>query len=84
MGCAQTHGNSTPAAEFQHLRRPRSRRDRLRGRLALTMIGLDLTYQALATPQVTERISALGTPLAAIVTELMRFFASTYKLVFPS
>ena len=38
------------------------------------MIGLDLTYQALATPQVTERISALGTPLAAIVTELMRFF----------
>ena len=45
----------------------------------MTRIGLDLTHQALATPEVIERIGALGTPLAATTVELMHFFTSTYK-----
>jgi len=43
------------------------------------MVGLDLTHQALATPDVLQRIAALGTPVARIAGELMEFFRETYR-----
>jgi purine nucleosidase len=43
------------------------------------MVGLDLTHQALATPEVVERIAAVGTKPAQFVLELMEFFTKTYK-----
>jgi purine nucleosidase len=43
------------------------------------MVGLDLTHQALATPEVVAQIEAVGTGPARFVRELMDFFAQTYK-----
>jgi len=43
------------------------------------MVGLDLTHQALATPEVVEKIAAVGTKPAKFVMELMEFFTKTYK-----
>jgi purine nucleosidase/pyrimidine-specific ribonucleoside hydrolase len=79
MGGAQTRGNSTPAAEFNIFVDPEAAAMVFEAGWPLTMVGLDLTHQARATPEVIERISALGTPLAAIATDLMRFFTSTYQ-----
>ena len=45
----------------------------------VTMIGLDLTHQALATPDVVAAIAAVGTGPARFVGELMDFFAHSYK-----
>ncbi|MEI6287270.1 MAG: nucleoside hydrolase, partial [Bacillota bacterium] len=41
--------------------------------------GLDLTHQALATPEVVEKIAAVGTQPAQFVLELLEFFGKTYK-----
>jgi purine nucleosidase len=79
MGGAQTRGNSTPAAEFNIFVDPEAAAIVFEAGWPLTMIGLDLTHQALATPEIVERIGSLGTPVAVIAAELMRFFASTYK-----
>ena len=45
----------------------------------VTMVGLDLTHQALATPEVVARIAALGTTPARFVADLLEFFAGTYR-----
>ena len=79
MGGAHTRGNSTPAAEFNIFVDPEAAAIVFGAGWPITMIGLDLTHQALATPQVIDRIGALGTPLAGIMVELMSFFTSTYK-----
>lgn len=44
----------------------------------VTMIGLDLTHQALCTPEVQAKIDAIGTPTAKFVSELMDFFRLSY------
>jgi len=79
MGGAHTRGNATPAAEFNIFVDPEAAAIVFGAGWPITMIGLDLTHQALATPEVIERIGALGTPLAAVTVELMHFFTSTYK-----
>jgi purine nucleosidase len=78
MGGAYTRGNSTPAAEFNIFVDPEAAAIVFEAGWPVTMIGLDLTHQALATRAVVERIAALGTPLSKIVVELMEFFTSTY------
>ena len=45
----------------------------------VTMVGLDVTHQALCTPPVQRRIEAIGTPLAHFVSGLMDFFRQTYQ-----
>jgi purine nucleosidase len=78
MGGAYTRGNSTPAAEFNIFVDPEAAAAVFDAGWPLTMVGLDLTHQALATRPVVERIAALGTPLSKIVVELIEFFTSTY------
>jgi purine nucleosidase len=79
MGGAYTRGNSTPAAEFNIFVDPEAAAIVFEAGWPLTMVGLDLTHQALATREVVERIHALGTPLAEVVVELMGFFTQTYQ-----
>ena len=79
MGGAQTRGNSTPAAEFNIFVDPGAAAIVFEAGWPLTMVGLDLTHQALATPAVIDRIGSLGTPLAAIVVELMHFSKALTK-----
>jgi purine nucleosidase len=45
----------------------------------VTMCGLDVTHQALATEDVLAQLRGLGTPLAATVVDLLGFFADRYR-----
>jgi purine nucleosidase len=79
MGGAFTRGNTTPAAEFNIAVDPEAAAIVFGAGWPLTMVGLDLTHQALATTAVLQRIAALGTPVARIAVELMEFFRETYR-----
>lgn len=79
MGGAYTRGNTTPAAEFNIAVDPEAAAIVFTAGWPLTMVGLDLTHQALATPPILQRIAALGTPVARIAVELMEFFRETYR-----
>ena len=46
------------------------------------MSGLNITHQALATPEILNRISQLDTKLAHTIVDLLKFFADTYRDVF--
>ena len=74
MGGSFTRGNTTPAAEFNVYVDPEAAAAVFAAGWPLTMVGLDLTHQARVTPEVMDRIGALGTPLAAIVTQMMRYY----------
>jgi purine nucleosidase/pyrimidine-specific ribonucleoside hydrolase len=80
MGGSFTRGNQTPAAEFNIYVDPEAAAVVFGAGWPLTMVGLDLTHQALVTPQVLERIAGLGTPLAATVTRMLRFYGSRASL----
>ena len=82
MGGAIGVGNTTPAAEFNIYVDPEAAHAVFTCGRPLTMIGLDVTHQAQATPAVRERIRALGTPVAQLVDGLLEFFANTYLQVF--
>src|SRR6266702_1924654 len=79
MGGAYTRGNTTPAAEFNIYVDPEAAAIVFTAGWPLTMVGLDLTHQALATPAVLQRISGLGTPVSRVAVQLMEFFRETYR-----
>jgi purine nucleosidase len=82
MGGSTERGNVTPYAEFNIFVDPEAADLVLRSGLPVTVIGLNVTHQALATPAVVTRFRELGTPLADACVELMTFFASAYERVF--
>ncbi|MHB9145791.1 MAG: nucleoside hydrolase [Symbiobacteriia bacterium] len=79
MGGANGFGNTTPSAEFNIYADAEAARIVFESGVPITMVGLDLTHQALATDTVVERIRALNTPVSAMAVDLLRFFASAYK-----
>jgi purine nucleosidase len=81
MGGAYLQGNVTPAAEFNIIADPEAAAAVFAASWTVTMVGLDLTHQALATPDVKERIRALGTPVSQVVVEWLDFFGGTYHAV---
>ena len=48
----------------------------------LTMVGLNLTHQAQATPAVVDRLRAVGNPAAEATVGWLSFFADTYRTVY--
>jgi purine nucleosidase len=80
MGGSYTRGNVTPAAEFNIMVDPEAAAIVFEAGWPLTMIGLDLTHQAQATPEVTERIAGVGTPLSGIVLQLFEFYGRRYRI----
>ena len=60
MGGAYARGNRTPVSEFNIGCDPEAAQIVFREPWPVTMVGLDLTHQALATPEVVARIAALG------------------------
>jgi purine nucleosidase len=81
MGGAHGPGNRTPVAEFNIACDPEAAQIVFREPWPLTMVGLDLTHQALATPEVVARIAALGTGPGRFVAELLAFFGAAYAAV---
>ena len=82
MGGSTDRGNWTPYAEFNIWADPEAADIVLRSGLPLIMSGLNITHQALATPKILARISALDTHLADVIVDLLKFFAETYRDVF--
>jgi inosine/uridine nucleosidase len=82
MGGSTGRGNISPYGEFNIFVDPEAADLVFRSGLPVTMIGLNVTHQALVTPEVVARFQALGTPLAEACVELMTFFGSAYERVF--
>ena len=81
MGGSTGRGNTTPAAEFNIYVDPEAADIVLRSGLPVTMIGLNLTHQALATREVFERIQAVPGEPARAVAGWMTFFGERYERV---
>ncbi|MBX5449314.1 nucleoside hydrolase [Thermogemmatispora sp.] len=82
MGGAIGLGNVTPAAEFNIYFDPEAAAIVFNSGCPITMIPLEVTHQALATPAVMERLRSLGRPVPAFVCQLLDFFGTTYRRVF--
>jgi inosine-uridine nucleoside N-ribohydrolase len=82
MGGAIGLGNVTPAAEFNIAADPEAARAVFESGVPITMVPLETTHRALATPAVIERIAELDFPLAHLCVELLGFFAEAYLRVF--
>ncbi|MDK1361761.1 nucleoside hydrolase [Arthrobacter sp. zg-Y1219] len=79
MGGGYHVGNWSAVAEFNIKIDPEAAHIVFNEKWPLTMVGLDLTHQALATDEVAERIAAVGTKPAKFVGELLEFFGHAYK-----
>ncbi|MER5779524.1 nucleoside hydrolase [Streptomyces sp. NPDC002039] len=82
MGGSTERGNRTPAAEFNIHVDPEAADIVFRSGVPVTMCGLNVTHQALATPGVLARFEALDSELGWICVELLRYFAGTYRRLF--
>jgi inosine-uridine nucleoside N-ribohydrolase len=81
MGGSIAEGNVTPAAEFNVWADPEAASRVFASGLDVTMIGLDVTHQALVTAADTERLRGLGrtgTMVAELLDFFSRFHAETY------
>jgi len=79
MGGAYTRGNITPAAEFNIYGDPEAADVVFRANWDVTMIGLDLTQtQALATPELQDRVRAIGGPISKFILDIWEFVATTH------
>jgi purine nucleosidase/pyrimidine-specific ribonucleoside hydrolase len=78
MGGSTERGNITPYAEFNGWVDPEAAEIVVKSGIPFTMIGLNVTHQALITDEVVARIAAIGSRTAAFGVELLDFFRSTY------
>ena len=79
MGGSTDAGNVEPLAEFNIHVDPEAAAVVFSSGLPVTMCGLNVTHQALATDEVLGRLRALGTPLADTVVRLLGFFRDRYR-----
>lgn len=76
MGGALGEGNVTPSAEFNIYVDPHAARRVFASGVPIVMHGLDVTHQALVTPERLEAIRAIGTPVGDAVVGLLAFYNS--------
>lgn len=81
MGGSTERGNHTPTAEFNTFADPEALDVVLRSGLPVRMVGLNLTHQALATPEVVKRMSAMQHQIGRTCAEWMGFFGSSYNRI---
>ncbi|PPF82154.1 ribonucleoside hydrolase [Subtercola sp. Z020] len=79
MGGAYAGGNWSATSEFNIIIDPEAAHIVFNEAWPLTMVGLDLTHQALATPEVAASIAAIDTAPARFVGELLEFFGEAYR-----
>ncbi|MBN9606064.1 MAG: nucleoside hydrolase [Actinomycetales bacterium] len=78
MGGGVGGGNWSATSEFNILIDPEAAHIVVNEDWPVTMVGLDVTHRALATPEVRARIDGVGTAPARFVGELLDFFGVTY------
>src|SRR3954471_14569828 len=79
MGGSTLRGNTTPAAEFNIFVDPEAAAIVFESGLPVTMVGLNLTHQARATPEILDRVRALPGEPARAVAGWMAFFGAAYE-----
>ena len=79
MGGACKEGNVSPCAEFNIENDPEAAHIVFNEPWKVTMVGLDLTYQARAEKHVRDRIQAIGTKPAHFLWQVLEAFAKNYK-----
>ena len=79
MGGSTDRGNRAPYAEFNIWVDPEAAERVFASDVPVTMVGLNLTHQALATPDVIARVHGLGTGIGDVVAGWMTYFGSTYE-----
>ncbi len=79
MGGGVHGGNWSPVAEFNIIVDPEAAHIVFNEPWPVTMVGLDLTHQALATPDVSQRVRQVDTTPAMFVLDLFEFFAAAYR-----
>lgn len=79
MGGGITHGNWTPAAEFNILVDPEAAKIVFESGVPILMSGLDVTERALIFPQDFERIREVGNPVARVVADWLEFFYGFHR-----
>ncbi|MDQ7820187.1 MAG: nucleoside hydrolase [Armatimonadota bacterium] len=75
MGGSLTHGNVTAAAEFNIYFDPEAAHAVFSSGIPITMVGLNVTEQVLATPQRRSQVRALGTRVAVVVADLLEAYS---------
>ncbi|WP_394217042.1 nucleoside hydrolase [Brachybacterium vulturis] len=79
MGGGYHEGNWTPVAEFNIWVDPEAAHIVFDEEWPLTMVGLDLTHQALATAKVEAQVRDIDSPLGEFFIGLMDFFRKAYQ-----
>lgn len=82
MGGAYQHGNVTPAAEFNIFADAEAAYVVFTSGVHVTMMGLDITRQALCYPSIIERMAQYHNPAAKLFVDLMDFFCKAQKRTF--
>lgn len=81
MGGSTGRGNVGAYPEFNAWADPEAADIVVRAGLPFTMVGLNISHQALVTDDVIARIGAVGNATAAFGVELLRFFSASYQEV---
>ncbi len=75
MGGATTHGNVTPSAEFNIYCDPHAAQMVINSGVPIVMMGLDITHQAIATPERLAKIRQIGEPIGTFVATLLEDYS---------
>lgn len=81
MGGSVDRGNHTPTAEFNTYADPEALAVVLESGLPIKMVGLNLTHQALATPEIVARMQRMNHHIGRVAAEWMGFFGSSYRTI---
>jgi inosine/uridine nucleosidase len=79
MGGSRGRGNRTPYAEFNAWVDPEAAEICVSSGVPFTLVGLHLTHEALATPEVVERIRGVGGVLGDVAADWLGYFSATYR-----
>jgi inosine-uridine nucleoside N-ribohydrolase len=82
MGGAIGEGNTTPSAEFNIWADPEAARRVFESGIDVTMVGLDVTHQAIVTPEIQEELRSAGRA-GKFVAELVDFYSRFHTERYP-